>query len=572
LYARETLELYAPLANRLGIWQMKWELEDLSFLLLDAEAYKSVAKMLEENREEREEFITKSIEVVKNELKAAGIDAEISGRSKHIYSIWSKMRAKSLDFTEMTDVRAIRVIVSDIKSCFVALDIIHRLWTPILDAFDDYISRPKANGYRSLHTIVIPEDGMPLEVQIRTEEMHNFSEYGVAAHWRYKEAGSSGYAAQRQYDEKLSWLRQVLSWKPDVVDKKDESEDVHQDWVKKIKEATLDDRIYVLTPQSRVIDLPKGATPIDFAYQVHTQVGHRCRGARVDGVMVSLNTPLKSGQTVEIITAKGIAAGPSRDWLTSGFAVNARTHSKIRAWFNAIEHEETIANGRSVVDKILQREGKTAASHEELASRLGFSRVDDFYLSVGREKIAPRTVEQALHSEPADRDESTQDIVLPRTSRASSVMRGAKSGVLVMGSDGMLTQMAKCCKPAPPDTIIGFISRGKGVSVHRPGCSNFIEMQKRFPDRVIQTSWGKLAGDTVYPVDIFVLANDRRSLLRDISDVFLREKLNVISVNTQSNKGQTRMNFVVEVFSTSSITRALGMLRELQGVEQVKRN
>ena len=571
LYAQETLELYAPLANRLGIWQMKWELEDLSFWLLDAEAYKSIAKMLEDNREEREDFITNAIEFVKKELSAVGVTAEISGRPKHIYSIWSKMHAKSLDFSEMTDVRAMRIIVSDIKDCFTVLDVVHRLWTPILDAFDDYISRPKANGYRSLHTIVIPEDGMPLEVQIRTEEMHHFAEYGIAAHWRYKETGGSDYAAQRQYDEKLSWLRKILSWKTDAVEHITENDDAHQDWVQKIKETKLDDRIYVLTPRAQVIELPNGATPIDFAYQVHSQVGHRCRGARVDGTLVSLNTPLKNGQTVEIITAKAINAGPSRDWLTPGFTVSSRTQSKIRAWFNAIEHEETITHGRNMVDRILQREGKTAINLDVLAVRLGFARSEELYLAVGRDRLNARAVEQALYADPVEKEEKTPDAVLARKSRATSITSGAQSGILVMGTQGMLTQLAKCCKPAPPDTICGFVTRGKGVSIHRPTCKNFQEMQKRSPDRVIDTSWGNTDLQTVYPVDIYVLAKDRRGLLRDISDVFLREKLHVVGVNTKSNKEQASMTFVVEVNSSNSLNRSLGMLMEVPGVMVARR-
>ncbi|WAW10918.1 bifunctional (p)ppGpp synthetase/guanosine-3',5'-bis(diphosphate) 3'-pyrophosphohydrolase [Oxalobacter vibrioformis] len=570
-YARETLELYAPLANRLGIWQMKWELEDLSFRFLEPDAYKSIAKKLEEKRVEREEFIEDAIRRVKEELKAAGIKAEISGRPKHIYSIWNKMHGKSLDFEQMHDVRALRIIVFDIKTCFAVLDLIHRMWTPILEEFDDYISRPKPNGYQSLHTIVVAEDGQTLEVQIRTEEMHNFAEYGVASHWRYKETGGSDFAAQQQYDEKISWLRQLLSWKAEVADTVAEQDDIHSDWVRKIKATTLDDRIYVLTPQARVIDLPKGATPIDFAYQVHTDVGHRCRGVRVDGAMVPLNTPLKSGQTVEIITAKGIDAGPSRDWLTPGFAINSRTHNKIRAWFNAVEHEEAIANGRTIVDKILQREGKTSVNLEELAHKLGYAKLEEFLLAAGKDKINTRTVEQVLHGEEPLKETKTEDIVLPRKSRASSIMRGAKSGVLVVGAEGLLTQMARCCKPAPPDPIIGFVTRGKGVSIHRPECKNFLEMQKKSPERVIETDWGTSDPETVYPVDVFILAGDRQGLLRDISDIFMREKLNVIGVNTQSNKGQARMSFTAEVGSTDSLNKAIQMIREVPGVLDVKR-
>ncbi|MCL1886446.1 MAG: bifunctional (p)ppGpp synthetase/guanosine-3',5'-bis(diphosphate) 3'-pyrophosphohydrolase [Betaproteobacteria bacterium] len=569
-YARETLELYAPLANRLGIWQMKWELEDLSFRFLKPEAYTAIAKKLEEKRTERENFIEWAVERVREELDAVGIKADISGRPKHIYSIWNKMHGKSLNFEQMHDLRALRIIVADIKTCFAVLDIVHRMWTPILEEFDDYISRPKPNGYQSLHTIVIAEDNQTLEVQIRTQEMHNFAEYGVASHWRYKETGGSDFTAQ-QYDEKISWLRQLLSWKTEVADSIVEQEDVHSDWVKKIKATTLDDRIYVLTPHARVIDLPKGATPIDFAYQVHTDVGHRCRGARVDGVMVSLNVPLKSGQTVEIITTKNMDAGPSRDWLTPGFTVSSRTRTKIRAWFNVIEHEETIATGRSMIDKVMQREGKTSVNLEYLAHKLGYAKVEEFFLAAGKDKINTRAIEQALHDEEPLKEAKTEDIVLPRKSQASSIMRGAKSGVLVVGAEGLLTQMAKCCKPAPPDSIIGFVTRGKGVSIHRPDCKNFLEMQSKSPERVIQTSWGTTDPDTVYPVDIFVLARDRQGLLRDISDIFMREKLNVIGVNTQSSKGQARMSFTAEVSSTNNLNKVIQVLRDVPGVIDVKR-
>ncbi len=319
-YARETFDLYAPLANRLGVWQLKWELEDLSFRFLEPAAYKRIARMLEEKRIEREGFVDAAISRLRRELTAAGVKAEVSGRPKHIYSIWNKMRGKELDFSELYDVRAFRVIVEDVKECYTALGIVHHIWTPVPSEFDDYISRPKPNGYQSLHTVVIAEDERPLEVQVRTREMHYFAEYGVAAHWRYKESGGSNFSAQK-YDEKIAWLRQLLAWKTEVAESVVGSEDSRREWVEQLKTATLDDRIYVLTPQARVIELPSGATPIDFAYHLHSEVGHRCRGARVDGVMVPLNTPLKNGQTVEIITVRagqgGVpgAAGPSRDWL-----------------------------------------------------------------------------------------------------------------------------------------------------------------------------------------------------------------------------------------------------------------
>ncbi len=570
-YAKETLEIYAPLANRLGIWQVKWELEDLSFRFIEPQAYRTIAKSLEEKRTEREAFIRHTIERLKKELDAAGIRADVSGRPKHIYSIYNKMRGKSLDFSQMYDLRALRVIVSDIKTCFTVLDVIHRLWTPILKEFDDYISRPKPNGYQSLHTVVIAENGQPFEVQIRTQEMHRLAEFGVAAHWRYKETGGSSFVAQ-QYDEKISFLRQLLSWKTDVADVVAE-EDSHKEWVEKIKSATLDDRIYALTPQARVIDLPQGATPIDFAYQVHSDVGHRCRGARVDGVMVPLNTPLKSGQTVEIITAKGATGsiGPSRDWLSPGYAVNPRTHAKIRAWFNGVDYQETVANGRNIIDKLLQREGKTAVNLEELARKLEFSKVDELFFAAGKEKINLRHVEMVLHGQESVRESRDDDGII-RKSRSSSVVSGAKSGILVVGTEGLLTQMAKCCKPAPPDPIVGFVTRGKGVSIHRKDCKNFLEMERKAPERVIETNWGTPEPDTVYPVDIYVLAGDRQGLLRDISDVFMREKMNVTGVRTQSQKGQARMSFTVEIVSTESLAKAMQLIGEIKGVVEVKRH
>ncbi|HEX8883371.1 MAG TPA: TGS domain-containing protein, partial [Noviherbaspirillum sp.] len=422
----------------------------------------------------------------------------------------------------------------------------------------------------------LAEDGRPLEVQVRTSEMHHFAEYGVAAHWRYKESpGSAG----EKYDAKIAWLRQLLAWKSEVVDAVVGQEEVRRDWVEKLKAAALDDRIYVLTPQARVIELPSGATPIDFAYHLHSDVGHRCRGAKVDGAMVPLNTALKNGQTVEIITAKGEvaasgAAGPSRDWLSADYAVSSRTRAKIRAWFNAIDQQETLNSGRSQVEKTLQREGKTSVNLEDLAHKLGFAKLDDFFLAIGKETFSLRQVEQALHAEDgkAGKPVNPDDAVVPRKSRASSVTQGAKSGVLVVGTEGLLTQLARCCKPAPPDEIIGFVTRGKGVSIHRAACKNFAAMEAAAPERVIATEWGLPAAETVYPVDLFILASDRQGLLRDISEILLREKINVIGVSTQSNKGQARMAFTAEITSTSQLQRALQIIRDVNGVQEARRN
>ena len=569
-YGREVMDLYAPLANRLGIWQLKWELEDLSFRFLQPDTYKRIARMLEEKRMAREGFVQSAIERLQGELRAAGIKAEVSGRPKHIYSIWSKMRGKELDFSELYDVRAFRVIVADIKACYTVLGLVHNIWTPIPAEFDDYISRPKPNGYRSLHTVVTADDGRPLEVQIRTQEMHNFAEYGIAAHWRYKEEGGSNFKSQ-QYDEKIAWLRQLLAWKTDVADAVAGQEEQQKEWVEKLKAASLDDRIFVLTPQARVLELPVGATPIDFAYHLHSEVGHRCRGAKIDGVMVPLNTPLKNGQTCEIITAKGGAGsqGPSRDWLSPEYTVSSRTRSKIRAWFHALDMAETLAHGRTLVEKSLQREGKTAVNLELLAQKLGFAKVDELFIEVGKDKFSLRHVEAALHenAEPAP----VEDAAVVNKSRASSVEQGAKSGVLVVGTEGLMTMLAKCCKPAPPDPIVGFVTRGKGVSIHRLSCKNFAEMQAKSPERVIQVEWGTAGMETVYPVDLFILAQDRQGLLRDISEVFSREKINVIGVNTQSAKGQARMVFTAEIGSTAQAQKALAAIMEVSGVMEARR-
>ncbi len=503
--ARETLEIYAPLANRLGIWQLKWELEDLAFRFEEPETYKRIAKLLDEKRVERESYVTQAIDRLRAELAAAHIDAEVSGRPKHIYSIWRKMRGKELDFAELYDVRAFRVIVPDIKDCYTVLGIVHNLWQPVPREFDDYISRPKPNGYKSLHTVVIGDDGRAFEVQIRTHEMHQFAEYGVAAHWRYKEAGVRGYGGQfsasDRYDEKIAWLRQLLAWKDDVSDGR-------QPW-DQLRQATFeDDHIYVMTPQARVIALPQGATPLDFAYHLHSELGHRCRGARVDGAMVPLNTPLQNGQTVEVIAVK--EGGPSRDWLNPqlGYLQSPRARQKVRAWFNAIEHEENIASGRAMVEKTLQREGKTSVNLDQLAAKLGFKSTDDLFSVVGKEEFSLRQVEQALQDAPPPEPETETPEQITKRASGASVAHGASTGVLVVGVDALLTQLARCCRPAPPDDISGFVTRGKGMSIHRTDCPTFRRMAERAPERVLQTTWSADVlsgrGQSVYPVDLTI--------------------------------------------------------------------
>ncbi|KVO97900.1 RelA/SpoT family protein [Burkholderia ubonensis] len=575
--ARETLEIYAPLANRLGIWQLKWELEDLAFRFEDPVTYKRIAKLLDEKRVEREAYVAEAIGRLQRELAAAHIQAEVSGRPKHIYSIWRKMRGKELDFSELYDVRAFRVIVPDIKDCYTVLGIVHHLWQPVPKEFDDYISRPKPNGYKSLHTVVIGDDGRAFEVQIRTHEMHNFAEYGVAAHWRYKEAGARGYGGQfsasDKYDEKIAWLRQLLAWKDDVEDGGGAAGG--KAWAQ-LRETTLDDdHIYVLTPQARVIALPQGATPVDFAYHLHSELGHRCRGARVDGAMVPLNTPLANGQTVEIVAVK--EGGPSRDWLNSqlGYLKSPRARQKVRAWFNAIEHEENIAHGRALVEKTLQREGRTSVNLDNLAAKLGFKTPEELFSVVGKEEFSLRNVEQALSDAPPPEPAPEAPADFEKRSSGASVAHGASTGVLVVGVDALLTQLARCCRPAPPDPISGFVTRGKGMSIHRSDCATFRRMAERVPERVLQTTWSADVlggrGASVYPVDLMIEATDRQGLLRDISEVFAREKLNVVGVKTQTRRNAAFMQFTVEISNSAQVQRACTLLGEVQGVVRAGR-
>jgi len=559
--ARETLELYAPLANRLGVWQLKWELEDLAFRFIDPETYKRVAKMLDERRVAREGFIVEAQQELRELLANAGLRGEVSGRPKHIYSIWTKMQSKQLDFDELFDVRALRVIVDEVPQCYQVLSLVHEHFTPIAAEYDDYIARPKPNGYQSLHTVVRDGGGRPLEIQIRTRQMHELAELGVAAHWRYKEAGptAKGRAGgQSADDERVAWLRQLLAWRQDVEGPSTAEAAV----------AGRDDRIYVLTPQARVVELPRGATAIDFAYHLHTELGHRCRGAKVDGAMVTLTTPLATGQTIEVIAAK--AGGPSRDWLNPdlGFLASQRSRAKVRAWFNALETEQAILVGREIVDKELARLGKTAVKLEDLARRLGFASVNELCAAATKEEFSLRSIEQALATAPAVVEEAP-----PLLLGKPKAPPAGKGQVLVVGVDSLLTSLARCCRPLPPDEIVGFVTRGKGVSIHRATCANAQSLLQRRSERLIDVTWGTPGGtgDSRYPVDVVVLAQDRQGLLRDISEVFAREKLNVVGVNTVTLRGEAQMQFTLEVADTAGVRRALAQVAEVKGVLSARR-
>jgi GTP pyrophosphokinase len=535
-WAQEILNIDASLANRLGIWQMKWEMEDLAFRAMSPDTYRNIAKMLDAKRIERQSFIDRIVLQLQEELKLAHIDGEVLGRPKHIYSIWKKMQGKSLDFADLYDVRAFRVLVTDVKSCYAVLGIVHNVWQPVPREFDDYIARPKPNGYQSLHTVVMNEDGTAFEIQVRTQDMHQQAEYGLAAHWRYKEgayigmatppnsakAGKSGIVHQQgtdsaevAYERQIAWARQLISWKEDA-------------W-EQLKHHEIDDHIYVLTPLGKVISLEKGSTPVDFAYAVHTNLGHRCRGARVDGAMVPLETALQNGQTIEIIVVKH--GGPSRDWISpdKNYLRSHRARSRVRAWFNALDDEEAGLATKSVEAKA------------EL---------------IPEEKVA------------------TPEIVL----RSSTRKTGQGGDVLVVGVDSLLTQLARCCRPVPPDTIAGFVTQGRGVSIHRRSCKTFRGLLERAPERVIQTAWTAIANSTadkdpkrVFPADLVVTGSDRQDLMRELFEVLTRQGVHVIDLRKSAKKGLAQILFTVEVQDSEVLRLIQNSLEEVKGVTQVRR-
>ena len=572
--ATEALQVFAPLANRLGIWQIKWELEDLAFRFLEPEKYRSVAGMLHERRVEREQQLEAFRQRLSDDLAAHGLGFEVQGRPKHIYSIWKKMQGKRLDFAQVLDVRAVRVIASDVSSCYAVLGRVHELFRAVTGEFDDYIERPKPNGYQSLHTVVLDEQGRSVEVQIRTREMHDHAEHGVAAHWAYKDSGVKGYSGvnadadlgARISEARKAVLRQLLAWERDFAGHVDGPGAVASD-------SSPVDRIYVFTPQAAVVELPAGATPVDFAYSVHTDLGHRCRGAKVDGAMVPLNTPLQSGQTVEVSTVK--EGGPSLDWLNPelGYLISHRSKTKVRAWFNVLAQSATVARGREAVEKLLQREGKTSIKLDDLAVRLGYRHADALFEVVGKDELSLRTIENLLR--PAEVLPTPDELIALRRSNVDTP--SPKGGVLVVGVESLMTGLARCCRPAPPDPIGGYVTRGKGVAVHRASCPNLREMAARAPERVIAVAWGAPRGDkpALYPVDVMVEAADRQGLLRDISELFAKEKMNVTGVRTQSVKdsggGTAWMTFTIEVADSARLAHVLRLAAQINGVRTVRR-
>lgn len=552
--ARETRGIFAPLANRLGVWQIKWELEDLALRYLEPQLYKEIARLLDEKRESREQYIAEVIALLRHELEQAGIRAQVSGRPKHIYSIVNKMRCKNLEFSQLYDVRGLRILVEEVKDCYAALGLVHHLWQPIPGEFDDYIARPKSNGYRSLHTAVIGPRGLAVEIQIRTHEMHHTSELGVAAHWRYKEGGKQ----DSRLDEKIAWLRQILAWKDEVSS---------GELLEHFKGELFHDKVFVLTPQGKVIDLPWGATPVDFAYAVHTELGHRTRGAKVDGSIVPLNTPLMNGQRVEILTAK--VGAPSRDWLNPalGYLKTANARSKVRHWFRQQNFEADVSAGRSRLERELQRAGATSLNLERLAQRLRFHRPEDLLAAIGRGEVSEHQLALAIQGMVPPKPVATSGApVLRRRTRVAT----ASSGVMVEGMGNLFTSLAKCCKPAPPDAIIGYITRERGITIHRQNCSCVAHLPEERRARLLAAHWGGGSG-FIATVDIEVEAHDRRGLLRDISELFTREGINATKANTLSRNNRALMQFGLEVTSLDQLERLLGLIRQVPSVIAARR-
>jgi GTP pyrophosphokinase len=554
--ARETMEIYAPLANRLGIWQLKWELEDLALRYLEPESYREIAGLLDARRVDRERQIQQVIERLASEFAKAGLHAEVTGRPKHIYSIWRKMKRKNVDFHEIFDVQAVRVLVDQTSECYAALGIVHSLWHHIPKEFDDYIANPKENNYRSLHTAVLGPDGRPIEVQIRSHEMHQHSELGIAAHWRYKE----GRAFDPGFEQKVAWLRQLLEWK--------DEESTASDFVDRFKNESAEERVYVLTPQGKVVGLSQGATALDFAYHIHTDVGHRCRGVKVNGRIVPLNNELRSGDQVEVLTTRH--GMPSRDWLNPhlGYLRTSRARAKVRHWFKEQDREKNIHAGRVSLERELRRIGTPNLSHEKLAQRLHFGNTEDMLAALGSGDLNSSQLAAAATAllEPAE----TPVLDLPlRAPRRGGSEVGA---VRIQGVGNLLTQTARCCKPVPDDPIVGYITRGRGVTVHRQDCANVLRLRREDATRLIEVEWGG-APQQVYAVDVHILAYDRSGLLRDITSLLANDRVNVISVNTFTDRKDlmARMDLRMEIADLDQLSRILTRIGQLSNVVEVYR-
>ena len=555
--AWETREIYAPLASRLGIWQLKWELEDLSFRFLEPAEYRRIAGWLNESRVDREKYIESVTAEITGELARAGIAAEVVGRPKHIYSIWKKMHRKNLAFDEVFDVRAVRVITDSVVDCYAALGVVHGRWHYIPGEFDDYIATPKDNLYRSLHTAVLGPSAVPLEIQIRTREMHDHAELGVAAHWRYKE----GAARDAAYDRKIEWLRELL-----VPDADTESD---SDFLSRVRADLFDDRVYALTPKGEVVDLPGGATPIDFAYHVHTDLGHRCRGARVNGRIVPLNHRLANGEVVEIIGGK--QAQPSRDWLIEqeGFLASPRSKAKVRAWFKKRDAGQNLREGREMFERELTRFGGEQSLMSELVGEFALAGAEALYLALGSGDLTLAQVSAAIQRRMRHRTAAAPGADLPPI---AAPRREAPAAVQVEGVGDLMSIHARCCNPVPPEPITGYVTVGRGVTLHRTGCRNLARLAARAPERLLQVDWGK-AGAKRYPVEIIVHAMDRRGLLRDITTLVAEEKINIERLASRGDpaQGSADLSLRIAVAGLEELARLLARLSALPGVLSARR-
>ena len=547
--AQETLDIFAPLANRLGIWQMKWELEDLGFRHTNPEKYREIAQNLAERRSHRESEMLAIKETLQKTLLQHGIQAEISARPKHIYSIFKKMDRKGVAFDQVHDVRGVRLLVQDIQECYVALGVIHTRWRPIPGEFDDYIAGPKDNFYQSLHTAVVYDDGNNLEVQIRTQEMHQNAEYGIAAHWRYKE----GSQRDEDYERRIVWLRSLMEWRQDVEDAKE--------FVDSLKTDVFEDRVYVFTPRGDIIDLPSGATPIDFAYHVHTDVGHRCRGAKVDGKLVSLDYALQTGEKVEILAAK--KGGPSRDWLNPnlGLVKTQRARAKIKQWFKKQAQEQNASQGKSILEKELRRLGLTDVNLERMGREFELRTVDDLYIAIGTGDLGIARVVKYLTL--GKEEEETFEIQVK-----ASQSRNEGDTVAVLGLKGLLTTMARCCNPAPGDEIIGYITRGRGATIHRQDCPNILRMEDR--ERLVRVTWGE--PKITYPVPVKIKAYDRNGLMKDVWNMITEEGINITKINVDVDRVNNAVfDLILEVRDIVQLSRILDRLENIPNVMEAKR-
>ena len=555
--ANEAAEVYAPLAHRLGIGYLKWELEDLAFRYLQPEEYKRIAKLLDGRRLDREKFISATQKELVTELKSKNIQAEVHGRVKHIYSIWRKMQRKGISFSEVYDIRAVRILVNNIEECYAALGVVHTRWRNIPREFDDYIANPKSNGYQSLHTAVIGPEGKALEIQIRTHKMHADAEFGVCAHWAYKGADQQG-AEQDSYEQKIDWLRQVLEWHEELGE---------VDVLGPLTSEVAQDRIYVFTPKGHVVDLPEGSTPVDFAYHIHTEVGHKCRGAKVDGRIVPLTYHLKTGQRVEILGSN--EARPSRDWLRMdlGYSSSSRTRSKIQQWFRMQARDSNLDLGQNLVEREFKRLAMTSLDFKAVASKMKYQSVEELYIAVGSGDIASKQVVDAAQRM-LDKARGEQlDFVAFDVDQAS----GNDTGIKVQGVGNLLTVIAGCCNPMPGDDIAGYITHGRGVSVHRTDCGKLLNLQTHSPTRVVLVEWGQTA--ITFMAHVAVEAVDRQGLLRDITTMLAGDRVNVIGMNTSTDVDSHTANIklTVEVKSVLELSRLLSRLSQLPNVINVQR-